>query len=83
VITDPPGAEVFLDGQTKGRTPTSVQVPGEGVHTLRVALEGHQPWSATLERHKPLPDPIRLQKLRARRPEEGKLRKFFKGMFQK
>jgi serine/threonine-protein kinase len=83
VITDPPGAEVFLDGQTKGRTPTSVQVPGEGVHSLRVALEGHQPWSATLERHKPLPDPIRLQKLRARRPEEGKLRKFFKGMFQK
>lgn len=83
VATEPPGAEVFLDGQPKGRTPTSVQVPGEGAHTVRVTLEGHQPWSATLERHKPLPDPIRLPKLRARKPEEGKLKKFFKGMFQK
>jgi len=83
VVTEPPGAEVFLDGQPKGRTPTSVQVPGEGAHTLRIALEGHQPWSATLERHKPLPDPIHLPKLRTRKPEEGKLKKFFKGMFQK
>ncbi|MDP1831908.1 MAG: serine/threonine-protein kinase [Geothrix sp.] len=85
VASEPPGAEVFLDGEPKGRTPLSVPVPGEGTHQLRLTLEGHQPWSAIPERHKPLPDPVRLQKLRARKAPEGdgKIKKFFKGIFQK
>jgi serine/threonine-protein kinase len=85
VISDPPGAGVSLDGEAKGISPLALQVPGEGLHVVRLKLEGYQPWSATLERHKPLPDPVRLQKVRARKaPEgEGKFKKFIKGIFQK
>jgi hypothetical protein len=85
VASEPPSAEVSLDGEAKGRTPISVQVPGEGTHQLRLVLEGHQPWSAIPERHKPLPDPVRLQKVRPKKPtdEDGKFKKFIKGIFQK
>jgi hypothetical protein len=84
VITDPPGAEVLLDGESKGTSPLTLQVPGEGLHVLRLRLEGYQPWTATLERHRALPDPILLAKVRNRKPaEEGKFRKFIKGIFSK
>lgn len=85
VVSEPPGAEVSLDGQVKGRAPLVVQVPGEGPHTLRLALDGYQPWTMVPDRRKAPPDPIRLQKLRPRKPgqEDGKLKKFFKGIFQK
>ncbi|WLT30021.1 serine/threonine-protein kinase [Geothrix sp. PMB-07] len=84
VASEPPGAEVALDGEAKGRTPLSVQVPGEGAHQLRLTLEGHEPWSVIPERRKPLPDPIQLQKLRGKKagPRDGKIKKFFKGIFQ-
>ena len=84
VTTEPPGAEIFLDGASKGLTPATVQVPREGSHQLRLTLDGHQPWNAALERHRPLPDPIRLQKVRPKKagPGDGKIKKFFKGMFQ-
>lgn len=84
VASEPPGAEVALDGEIKGRAPLSVQVPGEGAHQLRLTLEGHEPWSVIPERHKPLPDPIQLQKLRTKKagPRDGKIKKFFKGIFQ-
>jgi serine/threonine-protein kinase len=62
VASEPPGAEVFLDGEARGKTPVSVEVPGEGTHQVRLLLEGYQPWSAMPERHKPLPDPVNLQK---------------------
>jgi len=85
VISDPPGAEVLLDGESKGLSPLALQVPGEGFHVVRLKLDGYQPWTATLERHKPLPDPVRLQKGRARKTpgEEGKFKKFIKGIFTK
>lgn len=85
VITEPPGAEIFLDGESKGRTPATVPVPGEGAHQLRLALDGHAPWTIVPERHRPLPDPIRLQKLRPKKGSkgDGKIKKFFKGIFQK
>jgi predicted Ser/Thr protein kinase len=84
VITEPPGAEVLLDGDPKGTSPLTLQVPGEGLHVVRLRLEGYQPWTATLERHKALPDPIDLQKTRSRKaPEEGKFKKFIKGIFTK
>jgi len=83
VTSEPPGAEIFLDGEPRGKTPAAIEVPGEGSHQLRLALEGYQPWMATPERHKPLPDPIRLQKHRGKKgPGDGKIRKFFKGIFQ-
>lgn len=82
VASEPPGAEVFLDGEFKGRSPLSVEVPGEGTHQLRLVLEGYQPWSVIPERHKPLPDPIPLQKLRPRKEPDGKIKRFLKGIFQ-
>mgnify|MGYP000194450433 CR=1 FL=1 len=81
VASDPPGAAISLDGEPRGRTPAVIEIPGEGSHQLRLHLEGYQPWVAVPERHKALPDPIRLQKPKAKKGE-GKLRKFFKGMFQ-
>ncbi|HEX4846091.1 MAG TPA: serine/threonine-protein kinase [Geothrix sp.] len=81
VASEPPGAEIFLDGESRGRTPAAIDIPGEGGHQLRLQLEGYQPWVAVPERHKALPDPIRLQKPKGKKGE-GKLRKFFKGMFQ-
>ncbi|WP_243301471.1 serine/threonine-protein kinase [Geothrix oryzisoli] len=83
VASDPPGAEIFLDGEAKGKTPAAVEIPGEGSHQLRLDLEGYQSWLAVPERHKPLPDPIHLQKHRGKKgPGDGKIRKFFKGIFQ-
>ena len=84
VVTEPTGAEILLDGSAKGTTPQVLQVPGEGAHALHLKLDGYLPWNTPLERHKPLPDPIRLQKTRGRKlSEEGKLKKFFKGIFAK
>ena len=84
VISDPPGAEVFLDDETKGNTPAAIDVPGEGSHRVRVVLEGYQPWSAIPERRKVFPDPIRLQKAGGKKGAgNGKIKKFFKGVFQK
>ena len=85
VISDPPGAEVLLDAEAKGPSPLTLQVPGEGLHVVHLKLDNYQPWSATLERHKPLPDPVRLQKLRAHKAPgpEGKFKKFIKGIFTK
>lgn len=85
LITEPAGAEVFLDGESKGRTPATVSVPGEGAHQLRLTLDGHAPWTTVAERHRPLPETIRLQKLRGKKghPGDGKIKKFFKGIFQK
>ncbi len=85
VHSDPAGAEVFLDGEAKGRTPMSLAVPGAGTHQLRLTLAGRQPWSAVLERHKLLPDPVRLQKARARKAgtKAGPVQKFFQGVFHR
>ncbi|HCZ32339.1 MAG TPA: hypothetical protein DHV93_02015 [Holophagaceae bacterium] len=81
VASDPPGAAISLDGEPRGKTPAVIEIPGEGSHQLRLHLEGYQPWVGVPERHKALPDPIRLQKPKGKKGE-GKLRKFFKGMFQ-
>lgn len=81
VASEPAGAEVFLDGVSRGRTPLRLEIPGEGVHHLRLTLAGHQPWSASLERHRPLPEPIRLQPTRGKRGD-GKLKRFFKDIFR-
>ena len=85
VHSDPAGAEVLLDGEAKGRTPLSLAVPGTGTHQLRLPLEGHRPWNTVLERQKPLPDPVKLQKARTRMSAEkpGRLQKFFTGVFHR
>jgi serine/threonine protein kinase len=85
VNTEPPGAEAMLDGQSKGQTPLRLDVPGEGTHQLRLQMDGYLPWNGALERHKPLPEPIRLAKVKSRKGAQdgGKLKKFFRGIFKK
>ena len=90
VRSEPPGAKVLLDGNPKGETPLeSLEVPGEGIHFLRVEKAGHAAWISQLHVDHPLPDPIRLQKVSAiktapkAKPEEpGKVKKFFSNLFK-
>ncbi|WP_052571927.1 serine/threonine-protein kinase [Geothrix fermentans] len=82
VASEPAGAAIFLDGEPHGKTPAALEIPGEGSHQLRLELEGYLPWSAIPERHKPLPDPVHLQKRGKKGSGDGKIRKFFKGIFQ-
>ncbi len=61
VITDPAGAEVFLDGQAVGTTPLqALPVPMEGQHELRIRKQGFQEWQALLEKDMPFPATVRL-----------------------
>ena len=60
--TDPPGAEIFLDGALKGITPLErLVMASEGSHTLFVRKKGYQPWSLNLGPGVSLPEMIRLQ----------------------
>ena len=90
VVSEPAGAEVLLDGASKGSAPLeSLEIPGEGIHTLQVRMDGYQSYNAQLHRHLPLPNPIRLQKRGSgpgpvqEKPKPGKVKKFFKGIFGK
>ncbi len=42
VVTDPPGAEVSVDGEPRGSTPIELKLP-PGRHALRVDRDGYQP----------------------------------------
>lgn len=41
IESKPEGAEVFVDGKTRGKTPVNLQVP-LGTHKIRLALKGYQ-----------------------------------------
>ncbi len=43
VTTDPPGATIFVDGESSGTAPRSVPALSPGRHTVRVELVGHEP----------------------------------------
>ncbi|MHC5012821.1 MAG: PEGA domain-containing protein, partial [Planctomycetota bacterium] len=47
VTSQPPAAEVFIDGKYRGRTPLETTLP-EGEHPLRLELTGHEPWDRTV-----------------------------------
>lgn len=47
VSTEPPGAEVFLDGKRAGTTPLTVTA-GEGEHAVCIRHRGHHDWAARL-----------------------------------
>jgi hypothetical protein len=47
VHSDPSGAEIYLDGQLIGSTPSTVELPA-GNHQLSVRLSGYQDWMRTL-----------------------------------
>lgn len=44
VQSDPPGAEIYLDGQMVGSTPSTLQIPS-GTHLFRVHADGRADWS--------------------------------------
>lgn len=48
VYSDPPGAEVRLDGRPRGRTPFHIVLP-PGTYELRLALDGHEPVADEVE----------------------------------
>ncbi len=44
IQSDPPGAEIYLDGQMVGSTPSTLMIPS-GNHTFRVHASGHPDWT--------------------------------------
>jgi hypothetical protein len=48
VITDPPGAEIFIDGDFKGVSPVTIQGLYEGTHSVLVTLKEYTPNSTSL-----------------------------------
>lgn len=45
--SDPSGAEIYLDGQLAGATPSTLQIPS-GPHELALRLSGYQDWTRAL-----------------------------------
>jgi hypothetical protein len=51
VESDPPGADVYLDGELVGKTPTQLEVGRDGAHSIYLKREGYRPELVLLERH--------------------------------
>jgi hypothetical protein len=47
ISSDPPGADIEIDGSFVGSTPSSVGI-ATGEHTVRVSKNGYKPWQRTL-----------------------------------
>lgn len=45
--SDPAGAEIYLDGQLAGSTPSTLQIPA-GQHQLSLRIDGYQDWTRDL-----------------------------------
>jgi hypothetical protein len=48
VLSNPRGAQVFLDGQIVGRAPLSIVDVPEGTHAVRLEVDGFNPWTASV-----------------------------------
>ena len=46
VLSSPSGAEIYLDDEYRGTTPTTVTAVPAGNHTLEVRVSGYERWSA-------------------------------------
>jgi sirohydrochlorin ferrochelatase len=51
IESDPPGAEIFLDGKPVGQTPQRLRVSRELDHTVYLKKEGYRPELVVLEKH--------------------------------
>lgn len=75
VVTDPPGARVFLNGHFAGISPiTALTLPTSGNLELRVTLDGFQDWEADIDRDIDFPELIRLspeKQVRKKKPPRG------------
>jgi serine/threonine protein kinase len=70
VTSDPPEAQIFLNGQPVGTTPLGkLEIPGEGRQVLELRREGFETWREAVRRGESLPDPIRLQKIDVPEPK--------------
>ena len=50
VSSNPSDAEVTVDGQQMGRTPVVLDLKRKDKHTVRITLEGYQPYEAAIAR---------------------------------
>jgi len=57
--TEPPGAEVYVDGSFVGTTPIEEYPLEPGSHEIELRLEGHEPWARSLLVRKGAPVAIR------------------------
>lgn len=72
VITDPPGAKIFLNDGPAGMTPLqNLGIPSEGTSRLKITREGYVPWEAEVDPNLPFPDLIRLNPLPKASPRPG------------
>jgi hypothetical protein len=51
IESDPPGAEIYLDGKLAGQTPLQLRVPRDAAHTVYLKKEGYRPELVVLEKH--------------------------------
>ncbi len=49
IVSTPAGAAVTIDGKPAGRTPLAGVALAPGSRALHLALDGHEPWSGTLD----------------------------------
>ena len=49
ILSTPAGATVTVDGKAAGRTPLSAVALKPGARRVEMALEGHEPWSGTVD----------------------------------
>jgi hypothetical protein len=61
VVTDPPGAEVYLNGTLMGRTPLpTLPIPSRNPQRMSIKLDGYEDWTAELDLDLPFPPLIRM-----------------------
>ena len=51
VQSDPSGANVYLDGELVGKTPTQLEVGRDRAHTVYLKREGYRPELVLLQHH--------------------------------
>ena len=81
LITEPAGAEVFLDGLLVGSTPvTGLELSRGEAQRLLIRKPGFEPWSMSVSRGKHPPSVIRLKRTEPATPRRQPL---WKRLFQK
>ena len=84
LITEPAGAEVFLDGLLVGSTPvTGLEVSTAEVQRLLIKKSGFEPWSMSISSGKRPPSMIRMKKLEPPPKHPAPPQPLWKRLFQK
>lgn len=50
INSTPAGAEVIIDGTSRGKSPVLMDLARDASHTVKIRLEGYQPFELTLQR---------------------------------